>query len=665
LSIPDDFDVATSDDESEDLEDESADLEDESADLDDELPELDLADVSISNMDIDIDEASFIEEPADEESSGEPEMELAADDSASVSDADMDESSLDDVSDPSMAEISIEDVSVSSDDADDIEIDIDDEEVEGEASADAGSGDADVSPEKIAEDLEEADFYMEQGLLEEAEAAYSKILSIAPNHPQAMVRLGELASQRGDEPGPTAAASDPAPEVADSADTASEESAASDIGADLVDWEDEQPEADAQESDEDLMAAAESDLAADLGLEDSTDSGLESEIDPADMAAADDEGETGELPDVSVESDVSVEPDVSEESEVSGEPDVSMESIESAVPDVSDDDEVSVEPDISEEPDASKAPKSMEPPESSVETSSESSDDDGESSEGGDDFGFDLAAELTQSIDQDPDASASSVNASAAGRGDTSEDGFASVFAEFKKGVSETLTEGDHQAHYDLGIAYREMGLLNDAATEFQLAKEAPERRVGCLQLMGMCAHDLGEPEQAIGHFTEALASGDISDDLLVALKLDLGKSYEATGDVASARRSYEEVQAVDPGSADASARLAELAKPEDVEAQDEGSQETEEYETFAEFLGEHDESEADEAEAVAESASDTEAEPVWESFDDVVSEIEEDDAADSASGEPGRAAPESADTEPAAKTETTPKRRKKKISFV
>jgi tetratricopeptide (TPR) repeat protein len=714
LSIPDDLAAAPS--------------EKGSAELDGEdLPELDLAEVSITDLEIeiDIDDASFAQDPPDEEPPTETDAELAADAPAPIADADMDELSGDEPSSASEA-------------AESGEADVDDESTESEAQTVAGAGGDDVSPEQIAEDLEEADFYMEQGLLDEAEAVYSRVLSIVPNHPHAMVRLGELASQRGDAPASVESAADPAEEIGDSADSVAEEPAASDIGADLADWQEDEPEDEAQETDEqpganesgapmsdgpidftasdvewvdatdaldgeeegsadEKSAASESDLVADLGLEESTNSGLGSEVDGGVSASAGEQDETGELPEISVEPDeLSVEPDeVSVESdELSAEPDdVSVEPDGlSAEPDeVSvDPDEVSVDPDelsvesddVSVEPDESETPESVEALESPVEVPSEAPDGEGEPAEGGDNFGFDLAAELSQSFDQDPGSSGSGTTG-AGGRGDTSEDGFASVFAEFKKGVSETLTEGDHQAHYDLGIAYREMGLLNDAVTEFQMAMDAPERRVGCLHLMGMCAHDMGESEQAIGHFTEALASRDISEETLLALKLDLGKSHEAVGDIASARHAYEEIQAIDPDFADVAARLDELEKSEDVDPQADGSPDTEEYETFDEFLGnldepdadepDADEPEADEPEAAAGSTGDTEEVPVWETFDDVVAEIDAADDADSASGVPEAEASAESGTdtedpepaEPAVETEKTPKRRKKKISFV
>ena len=552
-----------------------------------DLPELDLTEVSIHSMDIEIeiDNASFTEEAENEQLPTEPETKLAADDPASIADANKDEISTDDISNAGEA-------------AESSEVDVDDGGIKGEAQAASGASGGDVSPEKIAEDLEEADFYMEQGLLDEAEALYSRVLSIAPNHPHTMLRLGELASRRGEAPGPVVSATDSPGAVADSVDSVSEEPAESGIGAGLASGQENLPAGEAQEA---------SELPSGIDSETLTPGGS------SDLVSVDEEDETGELPDVSA----------------------GLEKPEE--------------------------PEPLEALESPVEISSKTLDGEDKPAEGGDDLGFDLAAELSRSFDQDPGASSGATGA--AGRGDTSEDGFASVFAEFKKGVSETLAEGDHQAHYDLGIAYREMGLLSDAITELRLAMNDSERYVGCLHLMGICAHEMGEPEQAIAHFTEALSSGDISGMTFLALKLDLGKSHSAAGDIASARRAYEEIQAIDPDFSDVASCLNELGK-------------SEEYETFEEFLEDPDEPDAAKPEAATGLTGGAEEAPVWETFDDVIAEVEAADKADSSSQKPETTAPAESVSEleepkpakpakPASETETTPKRRKKKISFV
>jgi len=372
--------------------------------------------------------------------------------------------------------------------------------------------------------------------------------------------------------------------------------------------------------------APESDLASDLGLDDAADPASSAQLADAAAASADDDEETdaGSRATAEITQPADLEP------------------LESSEPPLA----------------ASATPKGG----------------DTGSSAPADEFGFDLAAELSQSFEHDPGASGSGLSASS-GRGDTSEDGFASVFAEFKKGVSATLTEKDHQAHYDLGIAYREMGLLSDAITELRLAMNDPERRIGCLHLMGICANEMGEPEQAIGHLTAALGSEGISGDTVLAVKLDLGTAHESVGDIASARRVYEEVYEADPHFADVVARLDELAKPdedevEEVEAEQDDAPATEEYESFAEFAGDLDEPAAAADPAEESGAGDA---PVWESFDDVVAEVIAEDEADAvapAADLPAPAAPAapaegSKSDRSTPEPDNTPKRRKKKISFV
>ena len=45
----------------------------------------------------------------------------------------------------------------------------------------------------------------------------------------------------------------------------------------------------------------------------------------------------------------------------------------------------------------------------------------------------------------------------------------------------------DHQSHYDLGVAYKEMGLLDEAIAEFQKALRGTEHRVPTYEALGQC----------------------------------------------------------------------------------------------------------------------------------------------------------------------------------
>jgi tetratricopeptide (TPR) repeat protein len=262
---------------------------------------------------------------------------------------------------------------------------------------------------------------------------------------------------------------------------------------------------------------------------------------------------------------------------------------------------------------------------------------------------FDLAAELRDSMGDDDDSAAESgLPLAAAG---TEGEGFASLFSEFKKGVSKVLGEGDFETRYDLGIAYKEMGLLDDAIAEFGVCLKSPERRIESLHMLAVCALELGRANDAINHLEQALAGSDLAAIQRAGLLLDLGRSVAATGDAVRARELYENAHELDPdlpGISDLIAELDELAQApaagEDVEA----------YESFDDLIAE---AEASGAEALEEGAG---AQESFESFDDVISEVEAEFEMPAA---PEPAVDEAGGQEPGAGKK--PGRRRKKVSFI
>src|SRR5258708_12338505 len=70
--------------------------------------------------------------------------------------------------------------------------------------------------------------------------------------------------------------------------------------------------------------------------------------------------------------------------------------------------------------------------------------------------------------------------------GDEEQD-FQDMLARFKQGIDENIAEGDFQSHYDLGVAFKEMGLLDEAISEFQKALRAPEGKLRTSEALGAC----------------------------------------------------------------------------------------------------------------------------------------------------------------------------------
>jgi tetratricopeptide (TPR) repeat protein len=225
---------------------------------------------------------------------------------------------------------------------------------------------------------------------------------------------------------------------------------------------------------------------------------------------------------------------------------------------------------------------------------------------------FDLREALADVIGDDgsgpaPDAS---------GVLSTVEDGFESIFSDFKKGVTATLEDGDFDTRYDLGIAYREMGLFDDAIGEFRVCLDCPTRRFDSLYLMGLCARDLSRWEDAVNHLKQALASPEIPEERLAGVYFDLSIVEEGSGDPTSALASVQRVIELEPEFPGASERLAALEAGESA-FPDVGTP-GEAFESFDDLF---DDEESYEAGGVA-LAEDAPAE-AFESFDDVISEAE------------------------------------------
>ena len=84
------------------------------------------------------------------------------------------------------------------------------------------------------------------------------------------------------------------------------------------------------------------------------------------------------------------------------------------------------------------------------------------------------------------------------------------VLAEFKKGLEKVVQPHDVETHYDLGIAYKEMGLIDEAIGEFDIARQAcvnDKREIDCLSLIALLKQQKGEPLAAVESLKQALGS--------------------------------------------------------------------------------------------------------------------------------------------------------------
>jgi len=124
--------------------------------------------------------------------------------------------------------------------------------------------------------------------------------------------------------------------------------------------------------------------------------------------------------------------------------------------------------------------------------------------------------------------------------------------------LEKPVDEGDADTHYDLGLAYKEMGLFDEAAKAFEKAMRAPGREAQCRVMLGMCQREQGNPQEAIHQFKQGLHANP-SDRERLSLYYEIGITYESIGDQGEALYYFEAVTKRDPKFADAGQRAEAL----------------------------------------------------------------------------------------------------------
>jgi tetratricopeptide (TPR) repeat protein len=136
---------------------------------------------------------------------------------------------------------------------------------------------------------------------------------------------------------------------------------------------------------------------------------------------------------------------------------------------------------------------------------------------------------------------------------------FHEILEQFKRGIDENLDSDDHQSHYDLGVAFKEMGLLDEAIAEFQKALRASEGRLRTSEALGMAFFEKGQYAVCESVLRRAVEGSDGSDEAKIGLLYWLGRASEALGKKADAVASYERAVAVDIRFMDLSDRIHRL----------------------------------------------------------------------------------------------------------
>ena len=169
-----------------------------------------------------------------------------------------------------------------------------------------------------------------------------------------------------------------------------------------------------------------------------------------------------------------------------------------------------------------------------------------------DDF-FDLAAELKEEL-SDSTALKKPVSPE-----DQSLD---DIFEDFKKGVELQSHAEDSDTHYNLGIAYKEMELLDDAVNEFLLTREGEPMFVESRYMLGLCYMQKDEYIKATAELRNAIGYSEAfggEEDQRLSMLYDLGLAFQGSGNSEAALAEFQKIQAAAPSYRDVGSKITDL----------------------------------------------------------------------------------------------------------
>lgn len=135
-----------------------------------------------------------------------------------------------------------------------------------------------------------------------------------------------------------------------------------------------------------------------------------------------------------------------------------------------------------------------------------------------------------------------------------------SIVADFKKGIRDKIPEEDYQIHLQLGLAFMEQNLIDEAIEEFNLASRDKNLTLECLTLISHCHRLKGNLEEAEHWLNRAIKLVAPGTDQYFALMFDLGLIYEKAGEIDKALNIYREIQSWNPNYRSVSEKISRLS---------------------------------------------------------------------------------------------------------
>ena len=139
---------------------------------------------------------------------------------------------------------------------------------------------------------------------------------------------------------------------------------------------------------------------------------------------------------------------------------------------------------------------------------------------------------------------------------------FADLMLEVNALTDQGIAREDYETHFSLGIAFREMGLTDDAIKEFQLAVKAldpdlyPREVIQSCGMLSTCYLEKGMPKSAIRWCQTGLGVREISHHEEIALRYDMAEAHSSAGESDRALECFAAIFGIDPSYRDVAQRI-------------------------------------------------------------------------------------------------------------
>ncbi len=136
------------------------------------------------------------------------------------------------------------------------------------------------------------------------------------------------------------------------------------------------------------------------------------------------------------------------------------------------------------------------------------------------------------------------------------------LLEQFKEKIFENISTEDFSSHYDLGLSYKEMGLIDEAINEFKIAMRGERERLKSLEMLGLCYEDKGELKTAELIYKRAIEKETQKDPVkMLAFHYHLGDIYARQGKLKEAIKEFKEIVEIDPEFGDVKEKIKQLSK--------------------------------------------------------------------------------------------------------